>query len=58
MRTVLIEIDEEDYDFILGFDPDRDRTANRAELVEVLTEIADIIEEGFVGIEDDDELEC
>jgi len=55
MRTVLIEIDEDDYDFITGFDPDRERTVNRAGLVEVLDEIAAIVRDGFIGIEDDDE---
>lgn len=54
MRTVLIEIDEDDYDFIIGFDPDRERSVNRAGLVEVLDEIAAIVREGFIGVEDDD----
>lgn len=57
MRTVLIELDEDDYDFIVGFDPERDRSVNRAGLVDVLEEIAGIVSEGFIGIEDSDDEE-
>lgn len=53
---ILVELDVEDYDFIVNYDPDRERTASRAVMVEVLGEIQDLIEEGYAGsvhIDDD-----
>lgn len=54
---VVLEMDSEDYSFITGFDPDRDRSANRAELVEILREIREIVSESYSGeefeVEDD-----
>jgi hypothetical protein len=41
-------MDEDEYDFIVNFDPDRDRSANRAELVAVLEYISVIVEEGLM----------
>lgn len=42
----LIQLDPEDYDFIMGFDPDRDRTATRQDMVDVLFTIQRILAEG------------
>ena len=44
----VIVISQEDYDFITRVDPDRERQLNRAQLVELLHEIQDIIIEGRV----------
>jgi len=51
MNRVLIEIvmlDPDDYDFIQNFDPDRDRTASRQDMVDVLHTIQKIVAEGRV----------
>lgn len=42
----IIVLDPDDYDFIMKFDPDRDRTATRADMVDVLFTIQRIIAEG------------
>jgi hypothetical protein len=41
-----IVLDDEEYDFIMKFDPDRDRTATRQDMVDVLFTIQRIIAEG------------
>lgn len=40
-------VDDEDLSFILGFDPDRDRSTSRAELVDVIRDMQEIIEDGL-----------
>lgn len=52
-RYVVLEIPEEDFDFITGFDPDRDQTVTRREMVDVLADIADIVADGYTGEEFD-----
>lgn len=42
----VIFMSTEDYDFIVNFDPDRDRTASRADMVDVLYTIQRIVIEG------------
>lgn len=54
-RYVVLEMPEEDYAFIVGFDPDRDRSCNRAELVEVLLDMQDIVGDAYIGEEFDRE---
>lgn len=46
MSNVLVEMDEDEYDFIVKFDPDRDRSANRAHLKMVIEYIQVIVEDG------------
>lgn len=41
-------MEDEEYDFIVKFDADRDRSANRGELKMVLEYIQVIIEEGLM----------
>lgn len=45
---VLLAVSFEDYDFIVKFDPDRERTASRQDMVDVLHTIQRIIAEGLV----------
>jgi hypothetical protein len=56
-KIVYLEMADEDFDFITGFEPDRDRSANRAELVEILQEIREIVAESYIAeeweVEDD-----
>lgn len=40
-------LSDDDLDYILKFEPDRDKSASRAELVLVIRDIQDIIEEGL-----------
>jgi len=42
-----VRISDEDLAFIQGFDPDRDRSASRKDMVDVLADIKDIIEDGL-----------
>lgn len=49
--SVLVEIvilDPDEYDFIMKFDPDRDRTASRQDMVDALHTIQRIIAEGRI----------
>jgi hypothetical protein len=46
---VMIRLSLEDYRFITEYDPDRERSAGRRDLVEVLAEIAQLVEEGRGG---------
>lgn len=48
MSRVQVEMDEDEYDFIVNFDPDRDRSANRGELKMVIEYIQVIIEDGLM----------
>lgn len=48
MKRILVELDEEDYLFLTQFDPDRDRSASRRELVEVIEDMQEILEDGYV----------
>lgn len=43
---VLVVLDGEDYDFIMRFDPDRERTASRQDMVDVLHTVQRLIAEG------------
>jgi hypothetical protein len=50
-HPVMVEIvilDPSEYDFIMGFDPDRDRVASRADMVDVLFTIQRIIAEARI----------
>lgn len=50
-HPVMVEIvvmDPSDYDFIMGFDPDRERTASRQDMVDVLYTIQRIIAENRI----------
>lgn len=40
-------IEDDDLAFILDYDPERERSANRADLVTVIEEIQSIIEDGL-----------
>lgn len=42
-----VRISDEDLAFILDFDSDRDRTASRKDMVDVLHDIREIIEDGL-----------
>lgn len=42
----IVVLSPDDYDFIVKFDPDRDRSANRRELVEVIEYMQTVIVEG------------
>lgn len=46
MSNVLVEMTEDEYDFIVKFDADRERTANRRDLVSVIQHIQSVIEDG------------
>lgn len=46
---VFIQLDEDDYRFIVDFDPDRDRTASRQDMVDVLYTIQSLVIEGRFG---------
>lgn len=52
----ILVLSDEDYSFIMKFDPDRDRAANRAQLVEVIAEIQDILDDSpTLDLVEDDE---
>jgi hypothetical protein len=42
----VVELSEDDYRFITEYDPDRERSASRADMVAVLADIQTIIREG------------
>lgn len=46
---VFLQLSQEGYSFITKFDPDRDRTATRQDMVDVLHTIQDIVTLGRVG---------
>lgn len=48
MEPLLIVLKEGDYSFIMKFDPDRDRTATRQDMIDVLHTIQCIVAEGAV----------
>jgi hypothetical protein len=47
VRWHWICVEDADLAFLLGFDPDRDRSASRADLVDVIRDFQDIIEDGL-----------
>lgn len=50
-HPVMVEIivmDPSDYDFIMGFDPERDRVASRQDMVDVLFTIQRMIAEARI----------
>lgn len=51
MSTVVyVDLDPEEYDFMIRFDPDRERSANRRELVEVIEWMQTVLVEGYQGV--------
>jgi hypothetical protein len=47
--VVLIALSESDYRFIVNYDPERERSASRRDMVSVVEEIQSIIVENRVG---------
>lgn len=50
-HLVILEVDAEDYDWLISFDPDRERVASRADLVEVLADFQEILTDAYTGEE-------
>jgi len=48
MARVQVEMDQDEWDFIVNYDPDRERSASRAGMVAVLEYISVIVEEGLM----------
>jgi hypothetical protein len=51
--VVLIALNESDYQFIVEYDPDRERSASRRDMVDVLHEIQSLVVENRVPDEED-----
>lgn len=51
--VVLIALNESDYQFIVEYDPDRERSASRRDMVDVLHEIQSLLVENRVPDEED-----
>lgn len=50
----ILVLSDDDYEFIVSYDPERERTANRAALVTVIEDIQAVIDEAPVlDLEDD-----
>lgn len=48
-NLAFIQLSEEDYRFIVDYDPERERSASRKDLVKVIEEIQALIVEGRFG---------
>lgn len=46
LRLAFVQLSEDDYRFIVDYDPDRERTATRADMVDVLHTIQALVAEG------------
>lgn len=46
MRREIVVLEPEDYDFIVTYDPDRERSASRADMVDVLHTIQGLVRDG------------
>lgn len=48
MSRIQVEMDQDEFDFITRFDPDRERSANRRELTEVIEHIQSVLRDGVM----------
>lgn len=48
-EEVIVVLPIDIFEFVMGFDPDRDRSASRRDLVNVLADLRDDFREGYVA---------